>query len=202
MRLKNLFYFFWLSIAVTSPGVASNSVAKNLRLGDRIYISSVLTEIFGPQSKESVKKFVLSQPGVFGGPCDFYQQVRIAPRNKPESLADPESFCPLGKFSFNLSMIGYSNMPRQAYVIRACENLTSQEQLVNFTLMQLFGTEQIKPPNRKNLVMAFQLFNPEREPSAAVLKALEKIWTRQKDLQKSWSEILLALCIDPSWQII
>lgn len=60
---------------------------KNLRLADRILIHSVLTEIFGKSEQMLLREQVLYQNQAFGGPCDVYEQVRIAGTHK--GVADP-----------------------------------------------------------------------------------------------------------------
>ncbi len=180
--------------------VPADAVVQRLRLTDRFYVVSVFTDIFGPKSKSVVDEYVFMQPNTFGGPCDFYEQVRIS--TERYGYADPDSRCPGGKHAANVTMFGTANLLRQGFVSRVCEDLSVKPETLKFALKKIFSAKPPQVPDNQNLLTAFQLFNPERTPSNEVIEALKNIGPNEKNLQKRWSSIILVLCVDPSWQVI
>ncbi len=183
-----------------SNWVNNNDVEIGLRLGDRFFVQSVLVEIFGLNAKEITYKFIITPASSFGGPCDIYEQVRIG--NNFDSFADKESICPGGKFAATLPMIGVPSALRQGYVNQTCEVLTSNQKMVAYTLSRIFEKNKIETPKNVTLVRAFQFFYPEKTPSGKVLEVLMEIGINQPSVENRWAKVLLALCIDPSWQVI
>ncbi|MBI3556003.1 MAG: hypothetical protein HY074_07055 [Deltaproteobacteria bacterium] len=192
--------FKFLSFGLLIAAFAAPTVTVKLRLGDRFFIESVLTDIFGPAATVTTTKYIFKPASLYGGPCDIYEQVRIG--QGAQDFADPRGACPGGKTAASLLVVGVSSMLRQGYVTRACELLATQPATLEYALRRLFPDGVYESPNPMNLAAAFQLFNPERNPSPGIVAALQQLESREPDLKKRWSLIYLTLCMDPQWQVI
>lgn len=171
------------------PGGGETIVIKP-RLGDRLFVASVLESVFGPNEEA---RLISNRPEVFGGSCDPYTRVRTAPG--PKGFAGGEEDCG-EQGTYQPTELNPSSVVRQGYLIRACESLTSRKKTLAHALGQLPGLEI----NRESLTAAYQLFFPERLPGEAVIESLANI--PGVDATARWQSVLKILCIDPTWQVI
>lgn len=172
------------------PPSNGDTIVIKPRLGDRVFVASVLESVFGP-SEEA--RLIAERPEIFGGFCDPYSLVRVAPG--PNGFAGGTADCG-EQGSYQPTEQNPPSVVRQGYLIRACESLVARPQALNYAIAQLPGTEV----NRASLIAAFQLFFPEREPSGEVMESLAKI--PGADTSARWREVFKVLCSDPAWQAI
>ena len=111
-------------------------VVKNLRLGDRFYIESVLIDVFGNSLRPVTQKYIINSAGALSGPCDNYEQVRIG--DKADSFADPHSACPGGKLATTIPTIGSSSLLRQGYIAKTCEEALRDKVAFDYVLNKIF----------------------------------------------------------------
>jgi hypothetical protein len=172
---------------------------KNLRLADRILVHSILTEIFGKSEQQLLREQVLYQNQAFGGPCDVYEQVRIA--NAVKGVADLETICANGRRDFTAQVITKPNMLRYGYTSYVCKQLTLSKVAMKFALDKIFVENKVQAPNKESVKKAYNLFNPEKDIDANALLSRFDFGTEKSALEQ-WSEVFFVLCSDPSWQII
>lgn len=178
------------SFSSPAPPGSGETIEIKPRLGDRLFVASVLESVFGP-SEEA--RLIASRPEVFGGACDPYTKVRIAPG--PKGFASGEEDCG-EQGSYQPTEQNPPSVVRQGYLIRACESLVARKETFAYALAQIPASEI----NRESLTAAFQLFFPERMPGEAVIEALVKI--PGADTPARWQAVLKVLCADPTWQAI
>lgn len=172
---------------------------KNLRLADRILVHSILVEIFGKSEQQLLREHVLYQNQAFGGPCDVYEQVRVA--NANNGVADAETICAKGRKDFAAQVIAKPNMLRYGHTAYVCKQLTLSEVAMKFALDKIFTESKVQAPNKETVKKAYNLFNPERDIDVNAL-LLRFEFSNEKSALDQWSEVFFVLCNDPSWQII
>lgn len=173
-----------------SPPSNGHTIVIKPRLGDRVFVASVLESVFGPNEEA---RLIAERPEVFGGFCDPYSLVRIAPG--PKGFAGGTADCG-EQGSYQPSEQNPPSVVRQGYLIRACESLLGRPQTLARAIAQLPGAEI----NRAAINAAFKLFFPEREPSEEVMESLARIPGADNTIR--WRGIFKVLCSDPAWQAI
>ena len=171
-----------------------------LRLGDRLYVEAVLTDVFGPSIASDLKTDIRSNPAVFGGSCNLYEQVFTDDGTPLIGLEDEATGCLGGMPALNHPLVGSSSTLRAGWLAKICRSATNRPAAVRFALADAFPDGTLGPPNTRALKVAFQKFFPERELPAAVAKALLAIAPTAKP-EERWKLILNALCLTPDWQI-
>ena len=174
--------------------LASNIYTKKLRTVDRHYVYSTLRKIFGPESKDTLKKYILTRPEVFAGGCLPYKVSRIKKNNKIE-IENEEDSCinhasEIGDPSFKpITTI------RQSFTDTACTEIVNSPIHLNFLLDgQKLSIKSDR--NYKNVLSVSSLFFFKNK----VAKRYTKVLSSKKDL--SWREIILTICKSPEWQIL
>jgi hypothetical protein len=178
----------------------AKKVVKNLRLGDRFYIESVLIDVFGNSLRPVTQKYIINSAGALSGPCDNYEQVRIG--DEADSFADPHSACPGGKLATTIPTIGSSSLLRQGHITKTCEEALRNKVAFDYVLNKIFVDSPISEPDSESLQRAFSLFNPELVLNSKIKGKLLRIDHSNKNNRERWASIILTLCLDPGWQII
>ena len=152
------------------------------RLGDRIFVSNVLSKIFGPQANEDILTLVTRQQGAFGGVCDASDNTDscFAPKNNV--------------------IISPSSTIRSGALIKACKEITAKTENIEHAL----GLNQLhvnSPINKTTLIKQFQLFAPFKQIPP---KALDQLIAQANDTENTiidWKTIHLLFCVNPAWTI-
>lgn len=169
------------------------------RLADRFYLESVLMDLFGPEARADVDRYVLEPDSIMGGPCDVYEQVKIG--EKPEDVADPRTRCFSGKRGMTIPMVQKPNMVREGYILKVCTELSNKEATLKHFL-KFSGVPEGAEAGAAEIALAFQAFHPGRTPSSTVGGALRKVASVAAKSNHSWAAVVKTLCMDPSWQIL
>ena len=200
------------------PGKAQDYHFGNvdLRLGGRFYITSFLEDIFGKENISSSSQgdyrrvgsyypltveFFLSKRDIWGGPCDIYDMSE----NDRGMLEYPIRHCHFNSSSINTSMVVGPSVVRDAFRIRACEEIINLNASITHALDKA-GLNPDSENTRENIKKVYSLFFPARPQSGdtfnAVIDSLAEVYNSSEDSFEGWRFILLVLCYDPSWQII
>ena len=173
----------------------------NIRMGDRFFIQAVLNGIFGPGALEITYKRIFLQASVFGGPCDFNEQVRVS--NSEEGIDDPNSLCPGGIMASRLPLVPNHNPLRYAYIRLACAELTSSPKNIQYAMSRVNQANNKFLTGPEEVSYAYQLFHPMIElPDKNMILNLEKIVKSPSTGKLDWPKLFYILCTDPSWQLI
>jgi hypothetical protein len=200
-------------------GLSQNADSK-LRLGDKVYVKSVLDEIFGPSAAAATTQFVDSQTAAFGGPCEVFN----ADNNR----------CDSARANTQAAILPTSITTREAYRMRTCYTITSTDgvydgvqkktvSVMNSTAhptvyaanqalgRDAFGkTADLTPPTASDLAAAYALFFPTRTPPESVIHNLQAVADAARATYpapannpnlEAWRNVLLTLCLAPDWQI-
>lgn len=156
-----------------------------LRLGDRSYVSSVLTSVFGPSAEDPAQDLIDPNIAAFGGPCDPYA-----------------SGC--NGSSSQASVIGVATSSREALRTRACERIVANDTAVNFAVSQA-GAMAANRPADGEIRRAYDLFYPGKNPTHEGFLALENVVASAESQGlaplESWRFLFLSLCLAPDWQV-
>jgi hypothetical protein len=172
-------------------GVARTALARP-KMGDRFYVASVLTQVFGPDSAPVVNPLVRDNMAAFGGPCD--QAGRVGGNN-----------CG-GRLSFSqLPMLPVSMATREGYRLRACETLTFDDNLLKYAVGQIEAATLLDPPNSTAVDKVYEQFYPGQKPTTAVHDALVDVVRKASDGKTpldGWRFLFMTVCSSPDWQLL
>lgn len=177
----------------------ANIVSTRPRLADRVYVASVLRDLFGPGAQEKINEYILAPDSVMGGACDYYSQIRTGPG--PNDFHPSGGRCLSGKMAPSIPMVPQANLVREGYVMKACEYLTNTRDTFTYFLAQTLGSGGNEVTDDR-LTKVFQSFQPAKTPTPQVLAALRKVAAATTRDQNAWRSITLTLCMDPQWQVL
>ena len=197
------------------------STRAQVPMGDRQYVTNVLLDVFGPAAKSVVHGSILSKPGVFGGPCDLYENAMIE-KTRGWIWASQENRCFDNFYSpvtvdqaednyanTQVPTSKQSNTIRAGWKIAACEKIVEIADARNFAIEKLFRQIGVNvsgstPPGpaSDSITSAFHLFYPEQPLSGAALSSLQAVSSGIGDSNNiKWKWILLPLCISAGWEV-
>ncbi len=172
------------------------STTKTPRMADRIYISTKLRTIFGPDSQWIIYENITKRMDSFGAPCDIYE----GSRNGAWGAFDfPDSEC------FSAQWNSPHNSPsttiRQGYLTKACEQMVSSApQTLDYALSSI-SLNDASLVDQTNVQKAYRLFYPDENLPINVLQALGDIGAHTANNREHWQAIFLTLCLSPSWSV-
>lgn len=182
----------------SNPNIPVDEDPTPMQVGQRLYMSDVLSSIYGPAAHVYIKEEV-SRTIVHGGACDRYERRDCA--NNSSSL---EASAPL-----HGSLVSTSS----GYLSRACLliHTVAGSDVLDHVLIHLFGSVPavLMPPTTADISKMASLFYPDREISAEVIQSLLKVSqeaaqrqilegqkAREAFLSVSWT-----LCDSGAWRI-
>jgi hypothetical protein len=169
-------------------GVARTSLDR-LRIGDKFYVASVLSQVFGPDAETIVGPMIRQNTVAFGGPCDQLGRIGY-------------NHCG-GKASGSQAAIIPSTMAtREGYRMRACEAIAQNFGAVAFAVEQIDGADVDSEPTTKQLRAAYDLFYPGIEAPSGVIAALGEVADAADGPSNGWRYVFLTLCLSPDWQLL
>ena len=198
-----------------SSSAVSNSVSQLeqsalvVRLSDRYYVTSLLSDVFGPTAMSTLNNNVKIRMDSFGGGCDQYD------RNVNSGLTCLNDDCNMincNGATVLHNQIGVSSVIRQGWVLRACEEITNSNDAITYAAILIGAVttnNNRKPiknvlatPTRQTMASAYGLFYRSTSPSDDVLTALNNVAVNEttSNLEK-WRYIFLSLCTTPEWQV-
>lgn len=178
------------------------------RIGDRKYVASILTEVFGPTASLVIRRFVQQKLSLFSGPCDSNTNptrgIFVCDAGIPGLVSDVTDL--------NSSQIGLSSTGREGQRLRTCDELVYTDATVRYAISQATGIADLSylnsggnsVPSKLQLKAAYALFNPGRSLPASVVSNLETLATAAVQAGRPldpWRYSLLAICYAPEWQI-
>lgn len=164
------------------------------RFADRYYVTNVLVNNFGEKSKTIVLDNIFKNPELFGGSCDYYEQVRVGPNDYANP---PERNCFGGKQEFALPLSVPYSKSRSSLMIKVCNELISCQDCISFFL------EKIKYNDSKSKVdSVLSAFFWNDQMVQKLKPEFEKIYDRYWFPSKKQRMLIMNACIDHRWQII
>ena len=171
-----------------------NGAESRYKLGGRYYLVSHLKAVFGALTGIQMN-LLLNNFVVIGGNEDF------------------------NEFSSTTRLVAESNpvdmSARQAIVIRTCHAIVQDDvRVLGAVTNTLDVTGAVAsarfaegPTSEEDIVAAYKLFVPGRDPSQDLIDALadlsaEAMKTSGATGKEGWRFLFLALCLDPAWQLL
>ncbi len=172
-------------------------LSASIRLGDRVFVSSFLRNIFGPSSKDIVIENITKSVVNFGGPCD--------PRGGKVPTACVQMQAP--SIDTEAPILPVSDSPREGLRMKACRELVFNDATLYFAVSRVSETSSpTVAPTDDEIESAFELFFPGRFAPAAVLLSLKKLSVsagkNPKTPEDPWRYLFLTLCYAPDWQAL
>ena len=171
-------------------------VSRKRRMGDRVYVSNVLENIFGPASKEIIVKNVLNNSSVFGGPCDPYSQY-LDPKGSGYEIKGDKNRCFQSFYlEYKAPVLVSANPLRSGAINKVCTKLSQCEECLKFALNKS-GVTKGQTLSYNEVIGLYGLFYPFDE------RAGEKLKSTLKDLElsrKSGPYFLDLFCKSEGWQ--
>ncbi len=122
--------FTLLSVAPTTQ--ASHVTRKSQPKMEHEGIYYFLSTLFGPDSKEILRKGILLHPNLWGGPCDPYAQVFLDKAGRP-ALRDSDTECPDDGLSSKVDFYPDRDVLAVALLDKTCEALVKEKKLEIFS---------------------------------------------------------------------
>lgn len=173
-----------------SSTLAGKSYFTAPRTGDRFFVYDILINNFSVQNKDTLKKYILNRPDVFGGGCLPYQVSRNDKETENIKYSCVNHASEIGSRSFKeITAI------RQSLIESACIEILNNKKNLFFVLRKAGITSKDKV-TEKNIKKLAGLFFYKREPVNRYSKLISK-----KNVT-SWKTITLTICKSPEWQVL
>ncbi len=183
---------------ISNDDAATGALAVDVKIniGNAHYMSSTMKSIFvNPAStsaqsntiKDRIAKRITNQILFIGGSCNRYEG----------NCADPGHSVATFK--------AVTSPLRKAYLVRACEEITSQDEAVTTALTNA-GLTIMSPANSSNVKTVYSLFYPGRSISDEVLDNLVNQHQAAISLAQTptdaWRFVLYTLCASPLMEML
>lgn len=181
---------------VTEISDNTSSTDVKMNIGNAHYMSSTMKSIFlNPNStsgqantiKDRIAKRITNQILFMGGACNRYEgNCTAAGQNEApyKSVTTPV---------------------RKGYIVRACEEITSQDEAVTTALANA-GLNVMSPANTSNIKMIYNLFYPGRSVSSESLDNLinqhQAAISLAQTQTDAWRFVLYTLCASPLMEML
>jgi hypothetical protein len=184
MSCRFLFLFLFI--------VLNTSV--NAKWADRYYVKDVLLKNFGSKSEKIIEENILFNGQIFGGSCDFYEQIRASAK---VYLNPSDRNCFKGKQEYAYKDAMDYNKQRQAFIVKACNAIVSCADCLNY--FKVTNNLNINKNFVHDVLSSFYW-------NELLVKQLEvdyqKIFDRYFFESKKVKMLIFNVCIDPLWQKI
>lgn len=182
------------------PGQELSSTSYNPINADRFYLMAIFKDVFGATAPTTESNKIYEKIGAFGFPCSFYEDYRIAARERPSmeqtcALTDSVEFT-------NAPILPTMGTARQAYTVNSCTALVRNTTTLRFAMAKINQAPYTAPPTvtRAKLERLFELFyRGKPAPSPGVIDSLEMMFVNE-DLTRGWQMAIYAICISSHWQ--
>ncbi len=209
------------------PGGGALGVAKSnrekLRLGDRRFVASVLTGIFGTSVKPTTDSLILSRLTKFGGACDeadsFAHLYPVVTRCDDPGINLTSKQVNVDLENIYAPRIPVSTLDREGFRVAACRQI-----LLGDNTALIKGIERVRGNSdlafldstpmmtESEIQKAYALFYPGRSVKPRILSALMSVSAaaQQSGLEsvggngtkfESWRFVFYTLCKSPEWQL-
>jgi hypothetical protein len=174
-----------------------------LRMTNRQFLASAMTQIFGPAASTPVNALILGKPFIssLGGPCNGYTDFNYEPY--AESGMKPSSDCDMVSSSATAVMPNWSSS-RGALRTRVCDLTLSQDAAVLYAAGLALGSSvtasTLPAMTSTSVESTFGLFYQGKPLDPNVSTALRSIASGAGDALNGWRFVLLTLCYAPSWE--
>lgn len=196
---------FHVNISTPTSDAVANLEQGGLviRMSDRYYVSSLLSDVFGPSSNTEINYLVKIKMDSFGGGCDQYdmnQNVSGACLND-----DCNNVVCSGAQVIN-NQIGVSSVIRRGWLIRVCESISNDDYAILYAVQNIHSQptltkSNVPAPTKNTLEKSYGLFYRSSAPDKAILSALTDISKEETNNFEKWRYVLLSICTTAEWQI-
>jgi len=178
------------SLLILFLSISSLFAGENL--ANRYYVSDVLLKAFGDKGHDIVYDNIMKNGQIFGGSCDFYEQVRVGEKE----FANPEDRnCLKGKQEYGYKDRNEYSKFRESLILQSCNALIKCPECYQHLLDKIAKAEG---PVQSILS---QFFWNDRVITE-LLPQYQKVYDRYFFKSKKVKMTVLNACIDPRWQKI
>lgn len=174
--------------------------ANQLVMGDKEYLESVFTDVFGSPSLSQENKNVL-QSILFQ---EFTPQQQVLGRACDPIREGSTYGCYYSLTNAETGLSAASSAIREGARIQVCRRMIANEPLFQNAVAKIKGNSST--PTDQSIGSAIELFFPAREPDSVLQNALSRLdgamATNSESADNRWRMLLLTLCESPSWQIL
>lgn len=152
-----------------------------------LFVNPTSTSAQSTTIKARIKALISNQVASMGGPCNRY-----------------EGNCPGGDQS-SAPMVPLSNAVRKGYIIRACDEVLSQDEAVTTALANV-NLVATSAATDANIISVLNLFFPGREITADILSDLKTQHQAAIGLGQTttdaWRFVFVGLCTSPLLEML
>jgi hypothetical protein len=175
----------------------------NALVAPRGYVESVLIQAFNiPESDATTREDLKNKiylKGEFGGECDFY----AASETNDKQTEFPREICSEDK-GLTIEGRAISNPARFALTSEVCESLaaTKLDSAMGQVILNWASNANKPVPDSAGVIKVFQLFHRNTVPNEKVITALLNTSKTGSNNTEAWRNIVINVCISPSWQFL
>ena len=172
-------------------------------LADRIYLKSLLEDVFGPTAMAVDTNNVDQNAAEFGSSCSIYGDYNIF-ENGQWVRADVSEVC-------GNSSAAYVSAPRnpkvtvtrQALLSKTCSDLISRNDTMTFALKRIDSARAVPQKNKNNVIKAYHLFYRDKPaPDQPLIDSLMVMLPDSGVNANHWRVVLNAVCLSNYWQVL
>lgn len=174
-------------------------------LADRYYIQSLFADNFGPKAATVDTATMITDSLTNGSACNPYNDHSVAKRasDNAKLRANAMEVCGVATASRITSPVNPKpTVTRQAKMVRACSDLTTNNETFNFFLKKI-SAAPIPEPSEENVVKAVDFFyRSTSTPDQPVIDSLRMLFSSQTPTVDDWRSVVYTICISPQWQVL
>lgn len=195
-----------VDIPVADHPIATKTLTTtySLQLSDRIYLEALLSDVFGPASKNFLRNNVLLKNDDLGGPCSQYSHYKIF-NGTTFVNQDDGKIC--DEDNATKSLLPPAQAVRQGWITQVCtqfidKNMTTLQFILN--RIQPGATTKLLPAvTKENFAKLHKLFYREHPlPPDDVMDSLKLMFSSNPPTLSEWKTAIFSYCISSQWQVL
>ena len=175
-------------------------------LADRRYLTSLLTDIFGPTTLAADTTQTETAVQTYGSPCSYlvdHNQFN-ATTNTWTQVSATENCSRVSLDHLTAPTNPKATVTRQALLTHACSDLTTNNGTLNYALAKI-SNPGVPAPTQANILKAYRLFYRDKpDPHLALTESLLVMLPTAAASVKAdhWRTVIYTICASSFWQVL
>ncbi len=168
-------------------------------LADRIYIKSLVEDVFGSRAMLTDSARILLNTAEFGAPCSAYESYIDLKGRLVNSM---QNCNPFSATRLNSTVLPNPSSARQALLSSACSDWVHSDSTMRFAIARIGkGIPKATESNVQKLYHLFYRNSPA--PSASLIQSLQLILKYKGTVSyANWRSAFYTVCASPHWQLL
>ena len=173
-------------------------------MADRVYLQSLIEDVFGPASRNLVQSRIYVNGQDFGSPCQMYEaQDTFNPATNTWAIVDVVKNCTRAALNFDARTNPKTTVTRSAIMTRVCSELTTNDTTLNFAMQRLRGSAGLPNVDQATFLKLFHLFYRNRpDPNQTLIDSLNVMFPPSGVTREHWRSAIYTVCASGYWQVL